>query len=110
MTTASPLACYGALREARYASGEATAQELHHVQGHDPDASQHGPQRTFIQEIPLPRPLLDGVQFRRPSTPREDESPLPCLKLGSRGHPNGRRVGAETAKGRPAAEMPLDVL
>ena len=46
MTTASPLARYGALREARYASGEATAQELHHVRGHDPSV-QLGPLRKW---------------------------------------------------------------
>lgn len=35
MTTATPLARYGAMRKARVASGYATAGELHHVRGHD---------------------------------------------------------------------------
>jgi hypothetical protein len=34
MTTAAPLARYGAMWKARVASGSATT-ELHHVQGHD---------------------------------------------------------------------------
>jgi hypothetical protein len=36
MTTAAPLARYGAMWKARVASGSATALQLHHVRGHDP--------------------------------------------------------------------------
>ncbi len=35
MTTAAPLARYGAIWKARVASGSATVQQLQHHQGHD---------------------------------------------------------------------------
>jgi hypothetical protein len=37
MTTAAPLARYGAMWKARVASGFAAAGELHHAPGHDPE-------------------------------------------------------------------------
>jgi len=39
MTTAAPLTRYGAHWGARFASEPATAEDLHHVRGHDPISS-----------------------------------------------------------------------
>jgi len=49
MTAASPLTRYGAHWGARFASGYATALQLHHVRGHDQG---HG--RTAVRRLDPP--------------------------------------------------------
>ena len=39
----------------------------------------------------------------------KSKAALPCLKSGNRSRPSGRRVGAETPKGRSADQLALDV-
>jgi hypothetical protein len=52
MTTAAPLARYGAMWTARDASGSATARQLHHVPGHDRGVSEQWA-ATLLREPPV---------------------------------------------------------